>query len=516
MINADIEFEKELFSTANKMRGKIAPSEYKHYVLPLIFLRYLSLKYEKRKEEMEQLATVVDSDYYRMTEEDFQNALEDPKEYSKVNVFFIPKEARWNNLLRWAESPDIKNIIDHAMEVLEEKYYVLKGVIPKIYSKSNIPTEVITGLIKTFSMDIFKKHEGRNVDLLGRVYEYFISNFASTEGQRGGEYFTPSSIVKLLVTMLEPNNGIVYDPACGSGGMFIQSDIYCRNSHNLIFMGQEQNELTIKLSRMNGILHGIYPEIKQGDTLLNDCFPDLKADKIISNPPFNMRDWGAEKIADDDPRLIGGVTNNNANYMWIQHFLYHLKDGGDAGFVIANGALTTSLAIEKNIRKHLIDNNYIDCVVQLPEKMFFGTAIPSALIFLSKNRGGTNGFANREGEVLFIDASSKGTLIGKKHKVFSESDNNDISSIYLSYKKENNDDYFMQGISKKVSINSVIENDYKLTPSIYTGIEKIDRENIDFNEELSKYLTILNEQFSKSVILNEKIIFELGELIGEK
>ncbi|WP_332236831.1 type I restriction-modification system subunit M [Sporolactobacillus sp. KGMB 08714] len=509
MIVADIEFEKELFSVANKLRGMIAPSEYKNYVLPLIFLRYLSLKYEQRRDEINQ--QLINSKYSKDQIEN-EKILEDRTEYLKENVFYIPIKARWNYLQKNANGDKIKEIIDSAMEILESEYKELEGVLPKIFKGSNIPNEVISELIKLFSEQIFSAHDGRDVDLLGRVYEYFISNFASTEGNRGGEFFTPSSIVKLLVAMLEPTSGTVYDPACGSGGMFIQSQQLNKFRSNLKFIGQEQNELTIKMARMNGILHGIFPNIKQGDTLLNDQFPKLKAETVISNPPFNMKDWGADRISKTDQRLVGPVTNSNANYMWIQHFLYHLKDGGLAGFVIANGALTSNQIAEKSVRKYLINNDFVDCVVQLPEKMFFSTRIPSALIFLSKNRNGNFECASRTKEVLFIDASGRGSLINKKNRVFSDEEIEEIAKVYHSFKFNNDNRYVQKGFCKKINTETIIENNYKLTPTLYTGIEiKVEKEP-PFKQVVGEYKAKLKQQFEESNKLQKKIIKNLDDL----
>jgi type I restriction enzyme M protein len=511
MLFADIEFDKELFSAANKLRGRIAPSEYKNYVLPLLFLKFLSLKHKHRK--MEILERIEDKSEDKKDKKEIQKVLENKAEYTKVNVFYIPQEASWEYLLENADSESIKELIDNAMTILESEYDELKDALPKIYKNSNIPNEVVSDIIKLFSQEIFSTHNGRNVDLLGRVYEYFISNFASTEGNRGGEFFTPSSIVKLLVAMLEPIKGTVYDPACGTGGMFIQSNKYSENSENLTFIGQEQNELTIKLAKMNGILHGIFPKIKQGDTLLNDQFPDLKAETVISNPPFNMKDWGAERLSLDDRRLIGPVTNSNANYMWIQHFLHHLKDGGLAGFVIANGALTSNQAAEKSVRKYLVNNDYVDCVVQLPEKMFFGTGIPSALIFLSKNRDGSNNHARREKEILFINASSLGTLVNKKSRIFSEDEVKTIADIYHSFKFYNNEAYSESGFYSKVHIDEIIEKEYKITPSLYTGIKEESENEIGFNQVVEEYKLLLEEQFKQSHILQMKILKNLEDLL---
>ena len=484
-MKCDITIENELFKAANKLRGKIPPADYKFYVLPLLFIRYLSIRYEIKQSG---------------------------GEINETNeVLYVPYECSWKYIVENINDENIARIIDEVMSGLEERHDKLQGVLPKIYSESNIPTEVLRDLIYLFSNEEITINEINNIDFLGRVYEYFISNFASTEGNRGGEFFTPSSVVNLLVEMLEPMEGIVYDPACGTGGMFIQSAKY--NRYNKVsFVGQEYNDKTIKLAKMNAILHGINPIIKQGDTLLNDQFKGLKADTIISNPPFNMKDWGAEYLDDNDPRLIGGINPNNANYMWIQHFLYHLSENGNAGFVIANGALTSSTYSDKDIRKRLLDMNLIDCVVQLPDKMFFGTSIPSALIFISKTRMGTSLFSNREGKILFVNASNKGKLVSKKQRVFTKEDINEISKAYQDFKRGKIRNYNELGISAVTSIEDVIRNDYKLMPSLYTGIEKTEYNEELNNKKISELSATLKEQFEKSIKLQCKIIESLVEI----
>lgn len=334
-VQADIDFQKDLFDAANKMRGSVAPSDYKHYVLPLIFLRYLSNKYELRRLTLEQMVTDPSSDWYTEDKETQSVIIEDRDQYMSENVFFVPEEARWSYIMQQAKQPNIKEIIDNAMKRIEEENPELEGMLPRIYQGSNIPVENVSGLIEIFSRDAFSANNRGSVDVLGRTYEYFIGSFASSEGNRGGEFFTPSSIVQLLVAMLEPIEGKVFDPACGSGGMFIQSEEYAPRKHALSFYGQENVTTTVRLGKMNVLLHGMNADIRLGDSLLNDQFPDLKADYVIANPPFNQKDWGAERVAKNDPRLIGPITNSNANYMWMQHFLYHLNDRGTAGFVMA-------------------------------------------------------------------------------------------------------------------------------------------------------------------------------------
>lgn len=274
------------------------------------------------------------SDWYAPDQEMYEIISEDRDLYRAENVYFVPEESRWSYIVKNAKQPNIKEILDIAMKRLEEENPELDGILPRIYQSSNLPAENVSGLIEIFSRDVFSAKDERSVDILGRTYEYFISSFASSEGNRGGEFFTPSSIVQLLVAMLEPISGKVFDPACGSGGMFIQSEDYAPRKRELSFYGQENVTTTVRLGKMNVLLHGINADIRLGDSLLNDQFPDLKADYVIANPPFNQKDWGAERVSKDDPRLIGPVTNSNANYMWMQHFLYHLSNKGTAGFVM--------------------------------------------------------------------------------------------------------------------------------------------------------------------------------------
>jgi type I restriction enzyme M protein len=350
-LQADLDFEKELWGTAVALRGTVAPADYKHYVLPLLFLRYLSLRYEQRYDQLQLALKDPKSDYYTGDAEVDDEILKDRAEYERFNVFIVPEEASWDYLRQHARADDIKLKIDSAMRILEEAYpQKLAGVLPRIFAGSALSVDQVAGLITLFSKDIFTGKRG--IDLLGRTYEYFITNFASTEGNRGGEFYTPSSIVRLLVAMLEPISGKVLDPAVGSGGPFVQSALFTDNARNLSFYGQERVENTLRLCSMNLILHGLDDDIRLGDSLLNDQHPTLRANHIVTNPPFNMRNWGADKIDGNDARLRigysrGQVTNSNANYMWMMHYLYHLDDGGTAGYVRANGAMTTNTAEEK-------------------------------------------------------------------------------------------------------------------------------------------------------------------------
>ncbi len=436
-------YENELFRTANKLRGKIPPSDYKFYVLPLVFIRYMSAK-------------------------------------KNDNV--------WNKIVDNSNDEKIASLLDEELMKILPKFNNMTNPYEDMYVNSNLPARTINDLINLIN-EIDLQSNSEQIDYLGQIYEYFIGNFAATEGNRGGEFFTPPSIVNLLVNMLNPQQGIIYDPACGTGGMFIQSSKY--SGSNLKFVGQEQNCKTILLAYMNGVLHGLDIEIKNGDTLLNDCFPDLRADYVISNPPFNMKEWGAEQLSADDPRVFGMVNKNNANYMWIQHFIYHLKPQGKAGFVISNGALTSSNEADFITRKKMLERNIVDCVVQLPDKMFIGTAIPSALIFLDMNR-------NKDDKILFIDAGKCGESVSKTQKVISKVNIESISKLYQSFKNKKRIKYNVRGYSWASTVEEVLLNGCKLMPGIYTGVEEIIVDQRENEAEIKNLKVKLMEQIKIS------------------
>ncbi|MCI2255530.1 type I restriction-modification system subunit M [Domibacillus sp. PGB-M46] len=517
-LKADIDFTKDLFDAANKLRGSVAPSEYKNFVLPLIFLRYLSLRYERRREELEALVSNPNSDWYMEDLKMREEVLSDEDQYRSERVYILPNKANWSYIIANAKQPTIKKLLDEAMTLIEEANPELEGVLPRnIYQASNIPAESIAGLIEVFSRDVFGNNS-EAIDVLGATYIYFISEFASSEGQRGGEFFTPASIVKLLVAMLEPLSGTLFDPACGSGGMFVQSEDYTPNKHSLSFYGQENVDMTLRLGKMNVLMHGINADIRLGNSLLNDqflikhedgSFEPIQFDHVIANPPFNLKDWGAERVSKQDPRLIvkheKALNNTNANYMWMQHFLWHLAPGGTAGYVMANGAMTTNSSGEKEVRQKLVEDSYIDCIVQLPEKLFYGTGIPCCLFFLSKNRKGENGFRDRRNEILFIDARKKGIMVNRRQRAFTQEDIDTITTIYHAYKTGEGECEYVQGFCKVATIEDVKGNDYKLTPGIYVGAEEIEMDDIPFEEKMEELMITLTEQFEESNRLQEKI-----------
>lgn len=514
----DISFERELWDAAVRLRGNIAPADYKHYVLPLLFLRYLSLKYERRRDELEQMVKDSASEYFTRDSETAKEILNDPDEYKRKGIFIVPEEARWDYLVSHAQDDDIKLKLDRAMELLELTYPELRGTLPRIYAGSNLSRENVTGLINLFARDAFKPDYGQESDLLGRVYEYFITNFASTEGTRGGEFFTPRSIVKLLVAMMEPKEGKVFDPACGSGGMFVQSAAFTTNGGGLSFYGQESVDTTLRLCKMNLILHGLNGEILLGNSLLDDKHPDLKADIVIANPPFNMEEWGAERIDANDKRLWIGSrkcapTDGNANYFWIMHFFYHVKDGGTAGFVMANGAMTTNIKEEREARIALIEENFVDCIIQLPEKLFFGTGIPACLWFLSKNREGRGPYRKRLNEILFIDARKKGVMVTRRQRVFTDDQIAEIAAVYHHYRQVEGQRQSIPGFCKTATFDEVRAHDYKLTPGIYAGTEQNEIDDTPFEAKMEELTTQLKSQFADSNALQEKILKNLEDLM---
>jgi len=381
-LKADIDFEKELWAAANELRGAVAENQYKDYVLPLIFLKHLSERYDMRRDELKSLLNDPKSDYYTTDREEISYVLEDPDEYRSKNVFVLPENSTWQYLENNSQVDDIKVKVDNAFkivdDILEETSPDLKGLLPPIFVKSQLTARQVGGLITLFSQKKFSEKENPESDILGRIYEYYIGKFAMAEGSGAGQFFTPGSIVRLLVEMLQPYKGRIFDPACGSGGMFVQSMKFVQahggKKADISVYGQERYEGTLRLCKMNLLLRDLPFDLKLGDSLLNDKFPELKADFVIANPPFNVSVWHPEDLADDDPRLLGKktefTTDGNANYMWMQTFYSHLNELGTAGFVMANGAMTTNNTGEKNVRKYMVDNGLIDCIVRLPDKLF--------------------------------------------------------------------------------------------------------------------------------------------------
>ncbi len=509
---------RELWQAAVNLRGAIEPADYKRYVLPIIFLRFLSLRYEQRREELRRLVSDPQSDYYRLPQ-----VVEDQDEHRAAGAFVVPEKARWDHIRKSAQADDIKVILDDALELLEKTYPdKLRGLLPRIYAGSNLARENVTGLINLFSKDVFAQDHG-GLDLVGLVYEYFIGEFANSEGKRGGEYFTPKSIVRTLVAMLEPQAGDVFDPCCGSGGMFVQSDVFAGHRRRLSFHGQESKDFTYRLCRMNLFIHGIDGDIELGNSYFDDKHAALKADYVLANPPFNdgakgEDGWGADRVPDKDTRLVLGtermpLSSRNANTMWILHFLNHLKEGGTAGFVMATGELSNKETARHAVRKALIEQGYVDAIVQLTGQLFANTQIPCSLWFLSRNRGGQNGFRKRTAEILFIDGRKLGTLIpgSRKQKELSDEEIQRIASVYRTYKRERAPGE-VPGFCRAAPLEEVRRHDYALTPGRYVGSANGDEDDEPFEEKFPRLLKQLEVQFAQAGVLEEEIKKQLGAL----
>jgi type I restriction enzyme M protein len=513
----------QLWQAAVNLRGAIEPADYKHYVLPIIFLRFLSLRYERRRDDLKRAIADPTSDHFTDNPETAQEILDDPDEYRRAGAFVVPERARWENIIKHAQSDDIKVRLDDILEELENTYPdKLRGLLARIYGGSNLDRQNVSDLLTLFSKDIFRQDHGGE-DLIGRVYEYFIGEFASSEGKRGGEYFTPVSIVRTLVAMLEPKYGIVLDPCCGSGGMFVQSDKFTKHNRELSFIGQESKDFTYRLCRMNLFIHGIDGKIELGNSYFNDLLSNVKADYVIANPPFNdgskgEHGWGADRIVSADPRLkLGGkkltLSPRNANTMWILHFLHHLKEGGTAGFVMATGELSNGETSRRAVRQTLIENDSIDCIVQLSGQLFANTQIPCALWFLSKNRNGENGFRKRKGEILFLDGRKLGSLIpgSRKQKQLSDEEIERLAGAYRQFRRKARPDE-IRGFCRVASLDEIRANNYAINPGRYVGSESGDDDDEPFEEKFPRLTGLLEKQFEESAELEKAIRQNLAKL----
>jgi type I restriction enzyme M protein len=517
----------ELWEAAVKLRGSIEPADYKRYVLPIIFLRFLSLRYDRRRAELESLIADPQSDYHTTDPKMAKSILNDPDEYQAAGAFVVPEAARWAKIVETARRDDIKIQLDDVLELLETTYpKQLRGLLSRIYAGSNMHAEDLRGLINLFSKEVFERDHG-DTDLIGRVYEYFIGEFASSEGKRGGEYFTPESIVKVLVAMLEPKRGVVFDPCCGSGGMFVQSDLFTGHNHELTFYGQESKDFTYRLCRMNLFIHGIEGHIELGNSYWDDKHANLRADYILANPPFNDGSkseggWGANRIPDKDPRLTVSTARltlspRNANTMWMLHFLHHLKDGGTAGFVMATGELSTSETARLELRKTLVEMDHVDCVVQLTGQLFANTQIPCCLWFLSRSRDGTGGFRKRAGEILFIDGRRLGSLIpgSRKQKQLAAEEIGKVAGVYREFRRTGLPPEQL-GFCRVATLAEVREHKYALTPGRYVGSAEADDNGEPFEEKLSRLTALLKAQMQESAKVDKAISAILAEVANGK
>ncbi len=499
------ELEKTLWAAADKLRSNMDAAEYKHIVLGLIFLKYISDAFNDLHEKLK--AGIGE----------FEGAdPEDADEYLANNIFFVPEESRWQYLQDRAKQPEVGKWLDEAMDAIEKINPSLKGVLPKIYADPELNKQRLGELIDLIGTIGFSQDGHKAKDLLGRVYEYFLGQFADAEGKKGGQFYTPASIVKVLVAMLEPYNGRVYDGCCGSGGMFVQSERFVEehqgNIKDLSIYGQESNPTTLRLAKMNLAIRGIDARIELGDTFLGDKHQDLKADYILANPPFNVSDWSGEHLRDDNRWKYGPPPTGNANYAWLQHFAHKLSPNGTAGIVLANGSMNSSSSGEGEIRKNMIEAGLIDCMVALPPQLFYNTMIPACLWFLARNK--TNGkFRNRSNEILFIDARKIGTMINRRNKEFSDIDVARITDTYHAWRNIDGQYEDILGFCKAATLDEVQKNKHVLMPGRYVGIEPEKDDGIPFDEKMKTLTNRLGEQFARGNEL-EKTIRENLKGIG--
>jgi len=508
---ATVGYEAELWRMADALRGSMDAAEYKHVVLGLIFLKYISDAFEEQ--------------HAKLVAEQAQGAdPEDPDEYRAQNIFWVPPEARWAHLKAQARQPTIGRLVDDAMAGIERDNPALKGVLPKDYARPALDKTRLGQLIDLISNIRVGDEASRAKDVLGRVYEYFLSQFASAEGKKGGEFYTPRCVVKLLVEMLEPYRGRVYDPCCGSAGMFVQSVEFIRahakgNGNggkakaDISIYGQESNYTTWRLARMNLAIRGIDGQIAHGDTFHNDRHPDLKADFILANPPFNVSDWGGERLRDDKRWKFGVPPAGNANFAWVQHIVHHLAPAGVAGFVLANGSMSSNQSGEGEIRKSLIEADLVDCMVALPGQLFYSTQIPACLWFLARDR--KNGkFRDRRGQILFIDARKMGRMVDRTHRELTDEDIAKIATTYHAWRgeKEAGEYADVPGFCKSATLEDVRKHGHVLTPGRYVGAEAQEDDGEPFAEKMKRLVVQLREQQAEAARLDAAISANLKEL----
>ena len=505
-------YEADLWRMADTLRGSMDAAEYKHVVLGLIFLKYISDAFEERR------AAVL--------AEWGQEAAEDRDEYIAENIFWVPPEARWAHLKAQARQPAIGRLVDDAMGGIERDNRVLKDVLPKDYARPALDKQRLGQLIDLVSNIKVGDADARSRDVLGRVYEYFLSQFASDEGKKGGEFYTPRCVVKLLAEMLEPYRGRVYDPCCGSSGMFVQSVEFI-NAHatgngnggklprgtrgDISIYGQESNYTTWRLAKMNLAIRGIEGQIAHGDSFHNDRHPDLKADFILANPPFNVSDWGGERLADDKRWQYGAPPKGNANFAWVQHMVHHLAPTGGAGFVLANGSMSSNQSGEGQIRKSLIEADLVDCMVALPGQLFYSTQIPACLWFLARDRKGGK-LRDRRGEILFIDARKLGRMVDRTHRELTDDDIGRIAGAYHAWRDGAEVYGDLPGFCKSAALEEVRKHGHVLTPGRYVGAEAREDDGEPFEDKMARLTAQWRQQQAEAEKLDAAIEANLKSL----
>jgi type I restriction enzyme M protein len=515
--NHDLPFAKELWEACDQLRGSVESAEYKHLVLGLVFLKYISDSFERRRAVIETATHDEGSDLHAKSEDERAEILEDRDEYISENVFWVPKEARWDALLAAAGQPDVGERIDKALEAIEranEKQ--LRGVLARIYARAPLSAQKLGELVTTIAKVGFGEDEDKARDILGRTYEYFIKKFAASEGHRGGEFYTPRSVTQLLVEMLEPYEGRVLDPACGSSGLFVQSAEFIKShggqAREISIYGQENNQATWRIGRMNLAIHALAGEIELGDSLLDDRHPGLKADFVLANPPFNEDKWGAEQVADDARWKFGRPPASNANYAWIQHFIHHLAPDGRAGFVMANGSLTSNQSGEGRIRAAIVRDDLVDCIVACPGQLFYTTQIPVCLWFLDRDKQ-SGSARDRRGETLFIDARQMGQKISRTQIEFSDEEIARIADTYHAWRGTEDGKYEDEkGFCASVSLEEVEKHAFALTPGRYVGAPESEEDEIEFEEKMAGLVDRLADELAESERLTDEVKKALGSV----
>ena len=490
---ADIGFEKQIWDAACVLRGNMDASEYKNVVLGLIFLKYISDRFEEKHREL-----VEEGDGFE----------EDIDEYTSEGIFFVPQGARWGDIAAKAHTPEIGTAIDEAMRAIEKDNKRLKDILPKNFARPELDKRRLGEVVDLFTNIRMNEH-GDEKDILGRTYEYCLSKFAEQEGKLAGEFYTPSCVVRTLVEVLQPYHGRVYDPCCGSGGMFVQSakfvESHSGNINDISVYGQDSNPTTWKMAQMNLAIRGIDADLGKfnADTFFNDCHPTLRADFIMANPPFNLSDWGADKLADDVRWQYGMPPSGNANFAWLQHMIYHLAPNGRIGMVLANGSLSSQSGGEGEIRKNIINADLVDCIVAMPTQLFYTTQIPVSLWFLSKSK-------KQKGKTLFIDARKLGTMVSRKNREMTDADIRKIADTYNAFADGTLTD--QKGFCAVATTEDIAKQDYILTPGRYVGIEEQADDGEPFEEKMTRLTGELAGLFEKSHELEQEIREKLGAI----
>lgn len=504
-----------LFEAANKLRGSVESAEYKHLVLGLLFLKYISDAFEQRYAELATEFSDPASEDYVEDPVERAKELEQRDAYAEKNVFWVPQQARWPAILAAASTPDIAKQIDDALSAIEAENRELQKMLPRVYVRAPLSAELLGSLVETIAKIGFGQDPGEARDVLGRTYEYFIKEFARAEGHRGGEYFTPAPVARLLVEMLEPYKGRIFDPACGSCGLFVQSakfiEAHGGRPEQVSVYGQERNQATWRIGRMNLAIHGLSGEVEynEGGSLLDDKFKRLKADFVMANPPFNQKEWSTPAILDDARWECGVPPTGNANYAWIQHFLHHLAPDGRAGFVMANGSLTTMTSGEGTIRENLVRADVVDCIVALPAQLFYTTGIPVCLWFLDRNKTSSSERDRRE-ETLFIDARQMGSKISRTQIELSEEEIGRIAATYHAWRGTTGEDYNDEaGFCHASDLKEIKGVGFTLSPGRYVGAPESEEDEVAFEEKMA----MLVDQLAAEMATNERLTEETRQAL---